>query len=143
MALFKAHNRRHVPKSRGLDRTPAPAKTALIGAVPRWNKTLDADIAADQELIDRAQHREIAKTPEAVIDVVVQRLELSTKQATVTYTPEGAHPPACCTLRLSDCRGRVEGSGCQSGRCMRRYQEWLLCRSQMQIGRTRAGAKRG
>jgi hypothetical protein len=52
---------------------------------------LDADTAADRTLILRAITQELGPSREAVLDAVVQRLELSHKQAAEAYTLAEQH----------------------------------------------------
>ena len=52
---------------------------------------LDANTAADGSMILRATSQEIGPTQDAVIDAVVQRLDLSQKQAAEAYTVAEAH----------------------------------------------------
>ncbi|MBL8144599.1 MAG: hypothetical protein JNM38_26025 [Acidobacteria bacterium] len=47
--------------------------------------TLDADVADDRLVLQRAQSRELGSTREAVIETAVQRLDLSQKQAGEAY----------------------------------------------------------
>jgi len=54
---------------------------------------LDADTANDRDLILRATTRELGPTRDAVLEAVVQRLDLSQKQAAEAYTLAEAHEP--------------------------------------------------
>src|SRR5205085_4253552 len=54
---------------------------------------LDADTAHDRTVLLRATARELGGTRDAVLDAVVQRLDLSQKQAAEAYTLAEAHEP--------------------------------------------------
>ena len=54
---------------------------------------LDADPSADRTVLLRATTQELGPTREAVIDTVVQRSDLSIKQATEAYTTAEQHEP--------------------------------------------------
>jgi hypothetical protein len=54
---------------------------------------LDADAASDRTVLLRATTQELGPTREAVLDAVVQRLELSQKQAAEAYTLAEQHEP--------------------------------------------------
>jgi hypothetical protein len=54
---------------------------------------LDADPAGDRTVLLRATTQELGPTREAVLDAVVQRLELSHKQAAEAYTLAEQHEP--------------------------------------------------
>jgi hypothetical protein len=54
---------------------------------------LDADTADDRALLLRATRQELGADREAVLEAVVQRLDLSQKQAAEAYTLAEAHEP--------------------------------------------------
>ena len=54
---------------------------------------LDADTAAERSVLLRSTTQELGDTREAVLDAVVQRLDLSQKQAAEAYTLAETHEP--------------------------------------------------
>jgi hypothetical protein len=54
---------------------------------------LDADTASDRSVLLRATTQELGPTREAVLEAVVQRLDVSQKQAAEAYTLAEAHEP--------------------------------------------------
>ena len=54
---------------------------------------LDADTAYDRTVLLRATTRELGPTRDAVLDAVLQRLDVSQKQAAEAYTLAEAHEP--------------------------------------------------
>ena len=63
--------------------------TSLDGA----RAALDADTAHDRTVLLRATTRELGPTRDAVLDAVLQRLDVSQKQAAEAYTLAEAHEP--------------------------------------------------
>jgi hypothetical protein len=71
----------------------ASIQTAWTTSMDAVRAALDADTADDRTLLLRATSQELGDTRDAVIDVAVQRLDLSQKQATEAYTLAEEHEP--------------------------------------------------
>ncbi|MCL4849443.1 MAG: hypothetical protein KJ066_23065 [Acidobacteria bacterium] len=75
-------------RRRHIGRTIADAWTTSLEDV---RAALDADTAPDRLVLLRATSRELGPTRDAVVDTVVQRLDLSQKQAAEAYTLAETH----------------------------------------------------
>jgi hypothetical protein len=64
----------------------ASIQQAWTTSLDNVRATLDADCAVDRAVIVRAATRELGNTREAVLEAVVQRLDVSHKHAAQAYT---------------------------------------------------------
>jgi hypothetical protein len=71
----------------------ASIQEAWTNSLDGVRAALDADTDHDRALILRATTRELGATRDAVLEAVVQRLDLSQKQAAEAYTLAEAHEP--------------------------------------------------
>jgi hypothetical protein len=71
----------------------ASIQSAWSTSLHSLHATLDADTATERTLLLRASSQELGATRDAVIEAVVQRLELPQKQAAEAYTLAEQHEP--------------------------------------------------
>src|SRR5437868_3992022 len=71
----------------------ASIQEAWTSSLEGVRASLDADTARDRTVLLRATTRELGPTRDAVLEAVVQRLDLSRKQAAEAYTLAEAHEP--------------------------------------------------
>ena len=69
----------------------ASIQDAWISSLNEVRTILDADTAADRTMLLRASSQELGPTRDAVLDAVVQRLDLSQKQAAEAYSLAEQH----------------------------------------------------
>jgi hypothetical protein len=71
----------------------ASIQEAWTTSLDNVHATLDADTAVERTVLLRATTQEVGATRDAVLEAVVQRLDLSQKQAAEAYTLAEAHEP--------------------------------------------------
>ena len=69
----------------------ASIQEAWTSSLEDIRAALDADASADRAVLLRASSQELGPTRDAVIEAVMQRLELSTKQAAEAYSLAEVH----------------------------------------------------